>query len=39
MISVESLDLDAFSGLEHDDFARGFGAPHVFDGQVIDINI
>jgi hypothetical protein len=36
MISVESLDLDAFSGLEHDDFARGFGAPHVFDGQVID---
>jgi hypothetical protein len=39
MISGESLDLDAFGGLEHDDFARGFGAPHVFDCQVIDAHV
>ena len=29
-------NLDAFSGLGHDDLARGFGAPHAFDRQVID---
>jgi hypothetical protein len=28
--------MDAFWGLEHDDFAGGFGAPHTFYWQVID---
>ena len=28
--------MNAFSGLGHDDFARGFGAPHAFDWQIID---
>jgi hypothetical protein len=32
--------LDAFGGLEHDDdFARDFGAPHIFDCQVIDADV
>jgi hypothetical protein len=29
------LDLHAFGGFEHDDLARGFGAPHIFSHQVI----
>ena len=33
------LYVDTFGGLEHDDFARGFSAPHVFCRQVIDAHI
>jgi hypothetical protein len=29
----------AFGGLGHDDFARGFGAPHIFCEQLIDADI
>ena len=32
---MHCLDLDAFRCFEHDDLARGFGAPHIFDCQVI----
>ena len=28
--------MDTFRGFKHDDLARGFGAPHTFDCQVID---
>ena len=28
-------NVDTFSGLGHDNFARGFSAPHIFDWQVI----
>ena len=31
--------MDAFWGLEHDDLARGFGAPHTFYCQVIDAHV
>lgn len=30
--------MDAFGSLKHNDFARGFGASHIFDHQVIDAN-
>jgi hypothetical protein len=38
-LPMSSSNLNAFGGLGHDDFAWGFGAPHVFYWQVIDAHI
>lgn len=38
-MKVITLYMDALGGLEHDDFAGGFGAPHTLYWQVIDAHV